>query len=303
MRSLPSALALAAVLAAPPTTAEPLSVELTVARSPAATDCPLAGELRTAVERIVQRSIASSPGDRLIVDVQFLRGYSGFEAVVRLAGAKQGERRLTDTGGSCAPLEQAVAVTLALLVDLDPEPPEPMPPPARSPASGSHGDLWICGGGGLGLSAGPTLAGGGGTAASWARWSLRGGGGFVLPRQAALAPGYVRVGLVRGEVLLCRALAAGLRARLDACAGGSAGWLTGQGQGYPASMDAGFLWAAAEAAVRLGGVVGGHWLWGVQAEVLTPFGRHTFSVENAGVAYRSSPVAGLLELQLGARLW
>ena len=106
-----------------------------MARSPAATDCPLAGELRTAVERIVQRSIASSPGDRLIVDVQFLRGDSGFEAVVRLAGAKQGERRLTDTGGSCAPLEQAVAVTLALLVDLDPEPPEPMRPPARSPAS------------------------------------------------------------------------------------------------------------------------------------------------------------------------
>ena len=303
MRILPSAFALAAALAAAPATAVPLSAELTVARAPAAADCPLAGELQAAVERIVQRPVASAPGERLIADVQFHRSENGFEAVVRLAGAKQGERRLTDTGGSCAPLAQAVAVTLALLVDLGPEPPVAVPPPAPPPQSGSHGELWIGSGGGLGLSAGPALAVCGGVAASRARWSLRGGGGAVLPRAAELAPGSVRVSLVRGELLLCRAFAGGPRALLDACAGGTAGWLSGLGQGYPVSMDAGFLWAAAGAAVRLGGGVGGLWLWGVQAELLVPFRRHSFSIENAGVAYRSSPVAGLLELQLGVRLW
>ena len=301
VRILPSALALAAALAALPAPAAPLGAELSVVRAPEAGDCPSSGELQAAIERIVQRPVVSASGERLVADVRFQRGESGFAALVRLEGAKQGERRLTDTGGSCAPLAQAVAVTLALLVDLGPEPPAPSP--VRSPKPGSHGDLWICSGGGLGLSAAPALALGGGAAVSWARWSLRGSGGTVLPREAELAPGSVRVGLARGELVLCRALTGGPRAQLDACAGGSAGWLSGHGQGYPVSMNAGLVWAAAEAAVRIGGVLGGHWVWGVEGQLLAPFRRYTFSVENAGVAYRSSPVAGLLQLQLGARLW
>jgi hypothetical protein len=304
VRILPSAVALAAALAAAPSLAAPLSAEVTVERAPEAADCPSAGELQAAIERIVQRPVVAAHGERLVADVQFLRGKDGnqgFEALVRLAGAKQGERRLTDTGGSCAPLAQAVAVTLALLVDLGPE---PRPMPSVSPLDPrSRGEIWLFGGGGLGLTAGPTAAGGGGAAVAWARWSLRASGGAVLPREAELSPGSVRVGLARGELLLCRALASGLRARLDACAGGTIGWLSGRGQGYPVSMNAGFWWVAAEAAIRLGGVVGGRFLWGLQAGLAVPSARHTFSVENAGVAYRSSPVAGLLELQVGARLW
>jgi len=296
-------MALAAALAALPAVAEPLSATLTVTRAPAAADCPSAGELQAAIERIVQYPVASAPGDRLVADVQFQRGEAGLEALVRLAGAKQGERRLTDTGVSCSPLAQAVAVTLALLMDFGPEPAASPPAPTPRAASDSHGDLWYGGGGSVGLSAAPTLTVTGGMAASWARWSLRGSGGGVIPREAELAPGGVRVGLVRGELLLCRALAAGPRTRWDACAGGTAGWLWGHGQGYPVSTDAGFAWAAGGAALRLGGAVGGHWLWGVQAELLAPLRRHTFSIENLGVAYRSSPVAGLLELQIGARLW
>ena len=236
-----------------------------------------------------------------MANVEFRRGDSGFSALVRLTGAKQGERLLTDTGGSCAPLAQAVAVTLALLMDIGPGPPAPSP--ASSPAPGSHGDLWLFSGGALGLSAAPALALGGGATLAWARWSLLVSGGGVLPRDADLAPGRVRVGLARGELLLCRTLTGGPRARLDACAGGGAGWLSGQGQGYPVSTNAGFAWAAADAAVRLAGVVGGYWVWGVETELLVPFRQNTFSVENAGVAYRSSPWAGLLALQLGARLW
>jgi len=293
-------MALAAALAALPAVAEPLAAALTVTRTPAAADCPSAGELQVAIERIVQHPVASATGERLVADVRFDRGQAGLEALIRLAGAKQGERRLTDTGVGCSPLAQAVAVTLALLMDLGPA---PRPSPTPRAASDSHGDLWLGGGAGIGLSAAPTLTVRVGVAASWARWSLRGSGGGVLPHEAKLAPGSVRVGLARGELLLCRSLAAGPRARWEACAGGTAGWLWGHGQGYPVSTDAGFVWAAGGTALRVGGPLGSHWVWGVEAELLAPLRRHTFSIENVGVAYHSSPVAGQLELQIGARLW
>ena len=73
-------------------------------RDPAATDCPSVVELQSAIEHIVQRSLVSPSTERLMANVEFRRGDSGFSALVRLTGAKQGERLLTDTGGSCAPL-------------------------------------------------------------------------------------------------------------------------------------------------------------------------------------------------------
>jgi hypothetical protein len=135
------------------------------------------------------------------------------------------------------------------------------------------------------------------------RWSLRGSGGAILPREARLDPGGVRVGLVRGQILACRALGPGRRAELSACAGATAGWLFGHGHGYPVSADAGFAWGAGSAAMRAGGNLGNRLTWGLEAGLLVPLARHTFSVENAGVVYRSGALAGVIELQVGAWLW
>lgn len=299
MPRLPAAILSWAVLlpiAAALPAAAALPVEISVQRAPAAEECPGPAELRAAVDRIVQSPAGNGPA--IVARVEFRRAEAGFEAQVLLEGPKPGERRLTDTGSSCAPLAQAVAVTLALLLDDAPAAPAASPAPLEP-----GGALWLSAGPGLGVSAETTLSVGGAVALSWPRWSVHAGGVYLVPRDAELAPGRVTVGLSWGELLLCRALHGGASFRLDVCADGAAGWLSGHGQGYPSSTDAGFVWLAAGAAVRLGGTLGSRWLWGAAARALLPLGRHSFSVENAGTAYRSDRVAGVVDLELGVRLW
>jgi hypothetical protein len=283
--------------------AAPVAIDVEVARTPAAADCPTPDEMHAAVEHIVGRRLDGATAPHLRATVEFQRDAAGFAAIVLLSGAKTGERRLTDTGSTCAPLAQAVAVTIAVLVDLGSEPAVAPPTGSPQPAAGTRGEFWLAGAGDVGLVAEATTAFGGGMAVAWERWSLRGSGEAVVPREAHLAPGGVSVGLLRGQVLLCHDLARGRRAELGGCAGGSAGWLYGHGHGYPVSADAGFAWAAGSAALRVGGGFGGRFVWGIEAGLLAPLVRHTFSVENAGVAYRSSALAGVAQLQVGARLW
>jgi hypothetical protein len=91
--------------------------------------------------------------------------------------------------------------------------------------------------------------------------------------------------------------------QLDGCAAGAAGWLSGQGEGYPVSSQADFFWSSLGAAIRLGGPLGQRWLWAITTEGLVPLGQRSFSVGNLGVAYRSARVGGLAQLHLGIRLW
>jgi hypothetical protein len=236
----------------------------------------------------------------VFASVRFRRAEAGFEALVQLTGAKQGERALTDTGESCAPLAQAVAVTLALLVD---NAPAPTSPPADVPSPRSQGAVSLGGGPALGLLPSASLAMDATLHFSWPRWSVHAGGFTLLPRDAQLGPGRVKVQLTAAHGMVCRRLGGGSSLRLDGCAAGAAGWLSGQGAGYPSSSRAGFFWSSLGAAVRLGGPIGQRWLWAVTAEGLVPLGQHRFSVGNLGVAYRSARVAGLAQLHLGFLLW
>jgi len=299
VRVSPQGLFLAVALAASSATAAPLSAEITIL-DPAA-GCPDALALRAMVETIVQRPILpSSPTDTLYTTVRFRRAGSGFEAQVHLAGAKQGERWLTDTGENCAPLAQAVAVTLALLIDSHP-----------TPANATTDDHPRRSQGALALGLGPTLGLLPSTALAfdaalevrWQRWSVQAGGIYLQPRDADLGPGHVRVRLAFANMVLCRGLAGGPPLQLDACAAGAAGWLSGRGQGYPDSSQAAFFWNAFGAAMRLGGLLGGRWRWVITAEGLVPLGQRSFSVGNLGVAYRTDRVGGLAQLHLGVHLW
>ncbi len=103
--------------------AEPLPIGLVVSRSATAQGCPDQAELVALVEQVAKRPhMAGAPGGAAIeAEIAFERTFDLLRAKVRLRGAKTGERELTDTGPSCAPLAQAVAITLVLLADHGPE--------------------------------------------------------------------------------------------------------------------------------------------------------------------------------------
>jgi hypothetical protein len=291
----------AVACAAPVARAAPVPVALSVSRTPAAQECPDAGALRAAVEQLAPRPLPDGAGTApgITAEVAFDHSEERFRAMVHLTGAKAGDRELTDTGPSCAPLAQAVAITLVLLADHGPEaeavpPPAPMAMPA--PRSWRAARASLTGGAGLGLVGAPSLDASVGLAAERSSgWGLFGALFFVAPRRTALPPGEVRVWLLAAEAQLCRA-AGGRSTLLLVCAGGAAGWLAGRGFGYQPERSTGMPWIAASARVGLGGPLGGRlrWLW--QAELLVPLRRQTFSVDNRGVAWESRPVGGRLDL-------
>jgi hypothetical protein len=244
---------------------------------------------------------ASSPGSGLSVDVFFARSGEGFRATLKMRGPKAGERLLEDAGPSCAALAEAVSVTVALLLDLEPRP-EPVAAPA--PDSGRGGWIGIAAGPVLGQTAAASLGFGPAAGLQLAHWSIELGGTETMARSTSFAGGSVRVGLTSGFVQLCRMIdVAGLRVRTGVCARGMAGQLRGEGEGYPSTQSARLPWIAAGAGLRVGGAWGRRLIWGVTALLEVPLRQQTFSIENAGIAYESSPVAGALAGELGVRLF
>ena len=290
---------LAVALSTSSAVAAPLSAEIRVLD--ATVGCPDSRELHTTVEHIVQRPITPTlPADTVVATVRFRRAGTGFEALVQLTGAKQGERSLTDTGESCAPLAQAVAVTLALLIDSRPVPADSV---TDLPSFRSRGAVSLGLGPALGLLPSATLAFDAALEVMWPRWSVRAGAVYLQPSDAQLGPGRVEVRLSSADLRLCRWLLGSPSLQLDGCAAGAMGWLSGQGQGYPVSSQAGFFWSSLGVAMRLGGPLGQRWLWAITTEGLVPLGQRSFSVGNLGVAYRSARIGGLAQLHLGMRLW
>src|SRR3954469_20748300 len=102
--------------------ARPL-VDVHVERDAAAGDCPDAATLAASIEEIERRPNAGAPAAPITPGVRatvtFGRLPTGYQAALRLFGAREGERTLTDTGPSCAALGRAVAITLALSLESD----------------------------------------------------------------------------------------------------------------------------------------------------------------------------------------
>ncbi|WP_437914663.1 hypothetical protein WME73_02950 [Sorangium sp. So ce302] len=114
---------------------------LSVTRGAGAESCPDAARLIERVEQLRGRPETGASGSYV---VEFTRDTDGFRASIR---SGSGARELRDRSRSCAGLEQATAVTLALLLDSDAREPavrapeadagaEPAPAPeAAAPAS------------------------------------------------------------------------------------------------------------------------------------------------------------------------
>jgi hypothetical protein len=308
--ALPQVAAAASPVASPPSLA---SIE--VRRAPEAAGCPDAVQLGADLAAITgaERRFVASAGAPVGVEVMWDRlADGGFRASLRLDGAREGIRTLTDEGPTCDALGHAVAIALALALDSDAPGPRPVKavsatepgrPPAAAPlftaghvallAGPSRGQVGQMSGAGrleLGLRSGRT--------------SLVVGAERVLSRTTAVAPGTVEVSLWGGRLALCALLDdPSSWVRVDACAVGAVGALHGQGQGYPTSGATTLLWWAAGGELRAEAVFRGRWLIALSTDVAATLYDYTFSVAQVGAIRGSNRWTGQLLAGVGVKLW
>lgn len=257
--------------------------------------------------------------DALHVAVHFDRNGEEYLADVRFSGAKSGERRLRDRGLDCTSLEEAVAVTIVLLLDHE-QPSRELTSPIRLHAAStikiSHGkieplsrpsrdpELSLAGRAGL-------LWGASDTTTSWLalsagiafaqRWQLELGAWTLLPNTQTYGEGTITVSMMAAEARGCRLWGGSLL--FGICVVPTLGRLHGSGRGFEQDFTSNLLWAAlgASATARLN--LGRHCFVGLEATTWLPIEDQTFSVENLGVGWNASPVWGALAARLGVRLY
>jgi hypothetical protein len=287
--------------------AVPPSVELSVTRTPDAVDCPDERALTASIDQILERPLSATNDGRIAAEVVFSREGAAYVASLRLRGEKEGERTLRDPGPECTALAEGVAVTMALLLEprdaapAEAEPVRKTERPEKAPSSG-----WLA------VSAGPAVGLVGATSPAlgaeigvelFRHWSFRLGGVGVLPRSSAAGEGSVSVSLLAAHATVCGAVAtfeAAMRPAL--CVHAAGGVLNGEGAGYQTNDSKQFSWFAGGVGAELGGRLS-CFVWGAEASLLVPTRQQSFSVEPAGIAYISSPVAAVFGLRAGAVLW
>jgi hypothetical protein len=311
-----------------PAAAAALSATLTVERSERAGDCPDAPALTRQVEHILQRALKTDPASaELEVQVRFSWSRDQYWADVVSRGPKPGERVLRDRGQSCAALAEAVSVAIALLLDrelasrvsgadeqrLPSDAAAPKPPALAKPVSNAErasqrapASLELR----AALEAGGALGLVGKSSALLAeelgvRFQsgivLDAGFSAVLPRTMPFGEGSVRTTLLFGTARACYAW--GERFRVGPCASFGIGQLRGVGIGYPSVASQNLTWTAFGAGAVAEGPMWERVFWGISGTLWLPSQRSSFSVQNVGTAWESSPVGGALALRLGFRIW
>jgi len=282
-----------------------LSATVSVDRAPAAVDCPSAEALTAGVEAIVGRPLAESADSRTMqVRVQFFRSEAGYEARLRLTGAREGERVLFDNGPNCAALADAVAVTVALLFDPASESALPPATPRRGPAPRALG-AWLSGrlGLGLGLVGAPTWVAGGtiGLSLGERTW-LELGGATSGSHAQALGSGLVEVRLHYAELSGFYSLTRG-DFQLGPALSVLGGVLRGAGRGYPTTTSASLAYIALGGGARAQFRLGERLCLGARAQFVVPLQKHVLSVGYVGIAYQSSDLSGLVDLGFSYEIW
>lgn len=293
-------LATTVVLVAARADAAPLP-HLVVHRAPAAADCPDAPALAAAVERLMRRPALDAVGeDRLagIYEVQILRTEEGYTSIIQAGGRA---RQISDAGATCAELSEALALTLAILLDSDAPRPPPappvtppsavtpppvLPPPAPPPLPPAPlRRRWD-----VSIEVGAAQTLGVLTPLSWAldgEVSLRLRGGsiglgalWIPPRTSDVAPGTVDVWLAAATVRGCAALLGDLGgARLSLCAQPMLGAIHGEGHGYSPDRAKTSAWAALGATALAEGGLAGPLGWSARAALVVPLTLQAFTVD------------------------
>lgn len=291
------------------------SASLSVTREEGAESCPDTEALRAHVERLRGHQTTSEPS---AYHVRFSRRGGVFRAEIRV-GTSAGARVLRDRRATCASLEQATALTLALLFDSDlsvlpsekterePEPTEPRaveepakpldrPTPEPVQPNASHLALSLGGGALFGVvqPVAPTALGEIGIGVKRFRTGI---GVLWMPQQTRdFGPGQLRQTLLSGVARTCLTAARLSAVRFDLCSGIYAGLLKVRAYNYTRNDSADKTWLAVPVGVALSTTstpVGVE----VGASALFPLRRNDFSIDNLGVAFESWHVGMLLSMR------
>ncbi|MEO7036844.1 MAG: hypothetical protein ABI548_23035 [Polyangiaceae bacterium] len=302
------------------------ALTLTVEREAGTEACPDEVAL-TARIREVRGSDAEGGSTAYVV--RFKRTRKGLSAEIRVGQASV--RALDTRTTSCDVLAKGVAVTLAMLIDSDPptppsappqvaaapaapEPTEtPRPPPSergKAPpsdagkllASGAgkpravRGVLALGGAGLVGVlgPVAPAVTFEGGLRSGIFRVNLGVIWGF--PRQLEVAAGSVTESLFAATVRACAAVVGGERSSLAVCVGAFAGELGGDARGFADVERHHRPWLVLPvelSVARFSGPLG----WELSAGALVPVVQRDFGITDAGVAYRTPALGGLLALR------
>ena len=312
---------LAVALASPPALAADFAGgTLAVTREEAAGDCPDESALERAT--LALGRLPDAPKAALDVAIAFRRTDTAYVAELRTSGSTEGVREVVKEGDRCAPLAEAVAVVLAVLFDLTPRettpspPPAPVtpPPPPRAPAppptrppplgpperSGPRATIGALLSGGaayglLGRAVVGTLAGA--VRPRLGHFELVLGGLWAPHRTVEYEPGRVLLSLAAARLDACAWLGpAPERPDLALCAGFLAGRLRADGRGYLHTDTANDAWFAFETSAQGRWPLAPNLALQLGISLVVPTRQQSFTVANAGVAFESSPVAGVLEL-------
>lgn len=344
---LASAAAAAAIaLAAAPDALAAGLPTVAVHRTEDASSCPdaralaarVAAQMKAAALDPLEEGASTAAGAKIEpgLDVQIYRSEKGFTAVMR-AGTKT--RQLSDDGANCAGLADALAISIAILLDTEPLPPPPEPPPSpepppvtppappapappRVPASfpevrSFHVSLALSGAITEGLVGSLAASISGELELRVGRFSIAGGvlalPGQTIPFASARFPlGEVDVSLVTGFLRACGTIYGnGDAERLALCAAPVIGSIRGEGHNYVPERSTADLWVAAAASALYQRRIAGPFSLGSRATLFVPFTRQVFTVENLGrldrtpstAAFTSAPVGVALDLELRVSIW
>jgi hypothetical protein len=291
-----------------------------VSRSTDAPDCPDAATLAVSVADIrgVPSLVTTRGADtRLQFEVEVTRNRSGYAAVIRASGSRSGERRIADIGEDCSGLAQALAVTIAIILDderdapADPVPTTaewaprktstaqpPVAPPRKSiwrPYALGVGTVGVLESVAFGPSVGLSLDLGQALIGADALW--------LLPRTFDLPPGRVDVSLVAASVYGCwRAGAIESEPWVGVCAHVSAGSLGGSADGFTTNKSARRPWIAPGIGTIAGGPLVGSIEWFAQGKLYVPVHEERFVIDNVGTAHTTPPLGALAGLGLAVSI-
>ena len=295
---------------------------LVVTRGPGAEDCP-------SVEGFVERVSAISPGSRLSTSLQphdatwvyleITHDLGRYSAFLQTRGRQQGSRTLSDVSPSCASLTDAVAVTLALLLDpaaltarpqtlqdhRERRPARQRNPPNPPPSESRHA-VSLGGGVSVGLlpRAAPWVSGGVDTALG-KHLRIGVGGGLALAQRVRYLGGYTEIGLGWGYARAC-ATARGGRSvvELSFCVSPMLGVLAGTGTRYDFSAQKRWLWAAISGGPEISAPLSAISFWWLSVAAIAPLTLRGFAITVDGESHDTfvvKRVAATASLGLGAR--
>lgn len=282
-------------------------------RAEGAESCPDTEALRQHVDRLRGHQATSEPS---AYRVRFSYHAGVFRADIQV-GESSGARVLRDRRRTCASLEQATALTLALLLDSDAsalppdknepgpaepphvseQPPAPVPRPTeQDPRNAAHFALALGGGALFGVvqPVAPTVLGELGIGVKRFRTGI---GVLWMPTQTRdFGPGQLRQQLVSGVARTCVTALHAKQARFDLCSGIYAGLLKVRASDYTRNGSADKAWLAVPLGFALA-TTSSPVRVEVAASALVPLRRNDFSIDNLGVAYESWPVGMLLSMR------